>query len=160
MRIVREEEVIYGNGISRQPHRPTYFIQNHLSYSSEAKNNYVNSILKDVPEVTADIPGFCDHTLHDVQLIIEEKRPIRQRAYRINPEKTTIMKKKNTFSTRRETSRTKQLSMGITILICPQAWLYTFRHCVNYRKLKQRRNPSKFTSLTIHWWLSRRCWSS
>lgn len=111
-------------------------IKTHLSYLSEAKTNDVISILQEVPEVTADTPGSCNHTLHDVQLVSEEVRPIRQRAYRLNPEKMAIMKKEVDYLLEHGLAEPSNSPWASPSLLVPKPD-GTFRLCVDYRKVNQ-----------------------
>ncbi|KAK4312820.1 hypothetical protein Pmani_015831 [Petrolisthes manimaculis] len=118
-------------------------IQDHLSYLPEAKTNDVVSILKEVPDVTADIPGSCDHTLHDVQLVSEEVQPIRQRAFRLNPEKTTIMKKEVDFLLEHGLAEPSNSPWASPSLLVPKPD-GTFRLCVDYRKVNKVTIPDSY----------------
>lgn len=52
---------------------------------SQAKD--LTKLLSTFPKVTSDLPGFCNILKHDIKLISDDVQPIRQSAYRLNPQK-------------------------------------------------------------------------
>lgn len=129
------------------PHNPhnSEIIANlheYLSFLSLSKIRDVSLILKDFPQVTADNPGFCGHTLHDVQLA-PEVRPIRQSPYRLSPEKKAIMKKEVDYLLDHGLAEPSNSPWASPSLLVPKPD-GTSRLCTDYRKINRVTIPDSY----------------
>ncbi|XP_047479369.1 uncharacterized protein LOC125032316 [Penaeus chinensis] len=129
------------------PHNPhnSEIIANlhkYLNYLPASKLNDVYVILKDFPQVTADNPGFCGHTLHDVELT-PEVRPIRQSSYRLSPEKKAVMKKEVDYLLDHGLAEPSNSPWASPSLLVPKPD-GTSRLCTDYRKLNKVTIPDSY----------------
>ncbi|XP_047478502.1 uncharacterized protein LOC125031660 [Penaeus chinensis] len=129
------------------PHNPhnSEIIANlhkYLTYLPASKLNDVYLILKDFPQVTADNPGFCGHTLHDVELT-PEVRPIRQSSYRLSPEKKAVMKKEVDYLLDHGLAEPSNSPWASPSLLVPKSD-GTSRLCTDYRKLNKVTIPDSY----------------
>ncbi|XP_063585832.1 uncharacterized protein LOC134763205 [Penaeus indicus] len=129
------------------PHNPhnSEIIANlhkYLNYLPASKINDVYLILKDFPQVTADNPGFCGHTLHDV-VLAPEVRPIRQSSYRLSPEKKAVMKKEVDYLLDHGLAEPSNSPWASPSLLVPKSD-GTSRLCTDYRKLNKVTIPDSY----------------
>lgn len=55
-------------------------LDNHFSFMPPPHKDDIKSLLQEFPEVTADLPGYCNILLHDIVLNSECGSPFRQSA--------------------------------------------------------------------------------
>lgn len=95
-------------------------LTSYLSHLTDYQISNISSVIKEFPKVTTNVLGYCGHTLHDILLINNEVRPIKQQLYRLNTQQKEAMKKEVGISTKTKFSRTKQLPLGLCMHIGPQ----------------------------------------
>lgn len=93
--------------------------------------------------VTADVSGYCGHILHDIQLISGDVKPVRQRAYRLNPEKTVIMKSEVEYLMQRGLAEPSNSPWASPSLLVPKPD-GSSRFCTDYRKVNQVTVPDSY----------------
>lgn len=118
-------------------------MQDYLNYLPVPQRSDVISILKEFPTVTVDVSGYCGHTLHDIQLISGDVKPVRQREYRLNPEKTVIMKSEVEYLLQRGLAEPSNSPWASPSLRVPKPD-GSSRFCTDYRKVNQVTVPDSY----------------
>ena len=92
-------------------------------------------LLSKFPTVTSDTPGLCHLIPHDI-LLVSDAHPIRQTAYRLNPQKRSIMKKEVQYLLDNNLAEPSQSPWASPCLLVPKQD-NSFRLCTDYRKVNQ-----------------------
>ena len=107
----------------------------HLKDLSPVQVNDISSLLAKFPKVTADLPGICNFMLHDIELI-PGARPIKQHAYKLNPEKKEIMQKEVEYLLTNNLAEPSLSPWASPCLLTPKSD-GSYRFCTDYRKVNQ-----------------------
>ena len=118
-------------------------ISDYVSHLPLSKRNDLVSIFKQFPRVTEDVPGYCDHTLHNIELINPEVRPIKQQPYRLNPERYAAMKEEVDYLIRHGLAEPSNSPWASPCLLVPKP-NGAFRLCTDYRKVNKVTVPDSY----------------
>ncbi|MEO0790884.1 MAG: reverse transcriptase family protein, partial [Bacteroidota bacterium] len=118
-------------------------LDKYLEHLPNHKRSDVCSVLHDYPQVTADEPGHCTHTLHDVQLADPEVRPIKQSCYRVSPEKKKILKSEVDYLLDHGLAEPSNSPWASPSLLVPKPG-GSNRLCTDYRKVNQITVPDSY----------------
>lgn len=110
-------------------------IDSKLSHLSAQQRNDVRNLILEYKDLFPDVPSQTDKTYHDV--IIEEKvTPIKQHAYRLNPEKAKILKNEVQYLLDNKLAEPSvNCAWSSPCILVPKAKPGTYRMCTDYRKV-------------------------
>lgn len=111
-------------------------MDNYFSDPNPSHKTDLTKLLLKYPKVTTDRPGKCNIFKHDIKLVSYDVQPIRQRAYRLNPQKREIMKKEVDFLLNHHLAEPSNSPWASPSLLIPKAD-GSFRFCTDYRKVNQ-----------------------
>ena len=104
--------------------------------NSETQKTDLKRVLLKHPSVTSDVPGSCNVHLHDVVLVSDDVKPIKQHPYRLNPQKQIIMKEEINFMLENNLIEESCSPWASPVLLVPKPD-GSSRLCTDYRKLNK-----------------------
>ena len=118
-------------------------LDNYLNYLQDNQKKDLSNLLLAFPQVTSDTLGRCSLILHDVELVSPQTSPIRQAAYRLNPQKKEVMKAEVQFLLDNNLAEPSKSPWASPCLLTPKPD-GTSRFCTDYRKVNNVTVPDSY----------------